>query len=170
MILGHPPSLLHRKPFSHPSTTQNQYSEQLHGSLIPLPPIQSNIWNKITDKQRKLQEKLQWSYQSFVCFKVDSQFIHGSDDGEQGVNWIAKNNGLVLTVILCRKSMVVDYSKIAKSKDQTCHEHIRFCLVNRAGNQVVNKPKESSNFYRPHLLYYRAFSRFPCACDKGIYV
>lgn len=30
-----------------------------------------------------------------------------------------------------------------KSKDQTYHEHIRFCLVNRAGNQVVNKPMKS---------------------------
>ena len=30
-----------------------------------------------------------------------------------------------------------------ESKDQTYHEHIRFCLVNRAGNQVVNKPIKS---------------------------
>ena len=39
--------------------------------------------------------------------------------------------------------MVVDDSKTVESKDQTYHEHIRFCLVNRAGNQVVNKPIKS---------------------------
>ena len=39
--------------------------------------------------------------------------------------------------------MVVDDSKIIKNKDQTYHEHIRFCLVNRAGNQVINKLRKS---------------------------
>ena len=48
-----------------------------------------------------------------------------------------------MIVILCSETTVMDDSETGKAKTKTCHEHIRFCLVNRAGNQVVNKPIKS---------------------------
>lgn len=58
-----------RRPFLHQPTKQKQFwQQQLHGALILLPSIQLKIWNTITDKQRKLQEKLQF-LPAFLLFQ-----------------------------------------------------------------------------------------------------